>query len=144
LLLNKNILNLKFCSILGLLLAVHFHNQPISAVNDMTDEQKILVLQETIQLFSLENSYKKDENFVEDCAPLPPYTLSCALKLAHEKVMGTYDNRSTVMNTLRLIIYWNYFHRTGIHPIYSFGKHKNTTRQDIIKILNIAINNFKS
>jgi hypothetical protein len=110
----------------------------------MTDIQKISVLKATLALISPVGHYKKDKKFVESCEALPPYTLSCALRLAHEQVMGAYDNRSQVMNSLRIIIYWNYFWRTGIHPIYSFGKHEKTTTADIIKVLTIAIKNIKN
>ncbi len=109
----------------------------------MTDLQKIAILELTIEMMSIPSNYIKDTSFNQACTSNPPYTFSCALQLAHEKVMSTYDNRSEVMNSIRVIIYWNYFWRTGIHPIYSFSKHKKTTSAEIMHILNIALNNIK-
>lgn len=110
----------------------------------MNDQQKIEVLEFTKTLLKDETQYRKDVSFEETCNNTPPYTFSCALRAAHIHVMGVYDNRSQVMNLLRLIIYWNYFWRTGIHPIYSFGKHKKTILADVHNVINIAINRIKN
>lgn len=109
----------------------------------MTQTQKVQVLLETLKLIPTPHQWRHDISFEEACNDAPPITLSCALEKGHIAVMGSYDNRSSVMNRLRFIIYVNYFWRTGIHPIYSFGKHPKTTHAEVVVVLQKAIKSFQ-
>ena len=109
----------------------------------MTQTQKVQVLLETLKLIPTPHQWRHDVSFDEACTVEPPYTLSCALEKGHIAVMGSYDNRSSVMNRLRIIIYVNYLWRTGIHPIYGFGKHSKTTHAEVVGVLQMAIKSFQ-
>lgn len=102
----------------------------------MTDLQAIQILDEAIKLLADPHHWTKEEDFGEECtAGQTIFSLACALKIAHEKVVGAFESRSMVMKKLRGKIRQHFLWRHGIHPIYSFNKHKKTTHFELMFLL---------
>jgi len=110
----------------------------------MTNEQATDILDEAIKTLEDASKWTKQEDFGAACsATQPTFSLACALKLAHIKVMGSFKPRSAVMEKVRGKIRRYFLLRHGIHPIYSFNKHRKTTHFEVLFILQNARKDFR-
>ncbi|NNE27514.1 MAG: hypothetical protein HKN09_11785 [Saprospiraceae bacterium] len=102
----------------------------------MSREQALQVINLVIELLTPEHKWTKDGLFDQECRITDSaFTLSCALKLMQLSVTGNYESRNLVMRKVRNKIKWHFFWRQGFHPIYAFNKHKKTTYDDVMLVL---------
>ena len=103
----------------------------------MSKGQALQVINLVIELLTPEHKWTKDgffeqESRITDSA----FTLSGALKLMQLSVTGNYEPNNLVMRKVRKVIRWNFFLRQGFHPIFSFNKHRKTSYEDVMFVLN--------
>ena len=109
----------------------------------MTDEQAIQILDLCIELLTPEFKWKKDAQFKEDCKiNAGSFSLGCALELMQISVMAEAKSRSLVMRRVRWKIRRYFLWRHGWHPITNFNRHRNTTYEDVIFLLEKARDSF--
>lgn len=110
----------------------------------MTNEKATEILNEAIKTLEDASRWTKQEEFGAECsATQTTFSLACALKLAHIKVTGVFESRSVVMEKVRGKIRRHFLLRHGIHPIYSFNKHRKTTHFEVLFILQNAKKDFR-
>ncbi len=109
----------------------------VITIYTMTNQEAIKVIDLALELITAQSKWTKDGEFDEECSiAADAFTLSCAVKLMQISVTGKFESRNLVMRKLRNKIRWHFFWRQGFHPIHSFNKHKKTTYEDVIFVLN--------
>ena len=109
-------------------------------IMDESTKQEINFIREALLLLQQESNWTKEGEFDDKCEQvIGPYSLSCALKVAQNKIKGKFESRSKAMNKLRIIIYSDFFCRAKHHPIYYFNKHSKTKHSEIILVLQKTI-----
>ncbi len=107
------------------------------------DEVCIKVLDECLNLLATEQQWSPKAEFGEPCDfNGDRYTFGCALEKAQLMHRGEKVNRSQEMRTVRRKIYQHFFWRAGIHPVTYFSRHRKTTHEDILFVLNEARKKF--
>ncbi len=109
----------------------------------MTTHQAKEIIVLVKDLLSSSSKWKKESEFKEVCKITDEkYTLGCALYLMQLSVMGETKSRSLVMRKIRWKIRRHFILRHGWHPITNFNRHKSTTYQDVMFLLDKTYESF--
>ena len=99
------------------------------------------ILEKAKNLLINTENWSKDE--LRTCDSNPPYNLYCALEKASIIVDGKYIHRRPALQEVRFTIDDKYKNRWKVHRLADFNKHPITTHNDIINVLNEAIERVK-
>jgi len=105
---------------------------------------EIKVLLCALKKIQSEKNWSSQSTFGESCdANDEIFTLGCALEIAQLEVRGEIKNRSKEMGVIRRLIYYHFFWRAGIHPVTYFNSNTRTKHEDVVSILQRAIDKLK-
>ena len=103
----------------------------------MTSEEAFRIAELCIELLDSETKWKSTSIFNEPChIDSDSYTLGCALELMQLSVLGKSKSRNLIMRKVRSKIRRHFFWRQGWHPITNFNRHRKTSYDDVIFLLN--------